>query len=78
MSHYIERLCPKHGEYMEDVDNIAGCTECPDPRQALNDARSVMEWVAKEKCRRLKPWTECSECVPCQARAWLKKYPEEL
>lgn len=77
MSHYIERLCPKHGEYMEDVDNIAGCTECPDPRQALNDARPVMEKLSKETCGFCEQRPGYKECRHGQARAWMKKYFSE-
>lgn len=45
--------------------------------QALDAARPVMEWMAKESCYSTEDWP-CGKCEPCQARAWMKEhYPEE-
>lgn len=57
-------------------------------RQALEEARPVMEWTAEQPCLKWEGvWTGkavsyCLQfdfatwdtCPPCQARAWVKKY----
>ena len=53
-------------------------TDIPYLTKAVEEARPVMEWAAQQKCRRLNSWTECSECVPHQARAWKKEYFPEV